>query len=506
MQVSQKALNQRILYRDLFTEFAADCLTIRSKSGELTPFLLNKAQQHLHDKIEEQEYRTGKVRTIVLKGRQQGVSTYVEGRYYWKAIHRFGVRAFILAHDRDSTSSIYEMAKRYHDNCPDALKPNTGTSNAKELIFDRLDSGYRIGTAGSDSVGRGTTLQYFHGSEVAYWPQRSVGELSKGILQAVGDIEDTEIILESTGNGVGGYFHSEVLKALRGEGDFQLVFIPWYWQAEYRRAAEDFERTDEEQEIVDLYGLDDEQLAWRRNKIIELTTAVQNGDTAFKQEYPNTVNEAFQASTEGGMIGADTVQRCRAAKAPRGEILIVGVDPSRGGDRFSVARRRSRTIYDVESHTGEIKLGRAVQICKKILDEEKPERMFIDYGGGADLVDRLHELGYEQIVRAVHFGGKPFNPEKYRNKRAEMWGELADWMEDESLPASIPDSDTLEADLIAPKAWRDSSDRLCLESKDDMKKRGIPSTDEGDACALTMAEPVRRRQRKKIKPFKTSIV
>ena len=223
MQVSQKALDQRILYRDQFTEFARDCLTIRTKSGDLKPLELNKAQKHLHSEIESQRRETGKVRAIILKGRQQGCSTYVEARYYWRTIHRFGIRTFILAHDRPSTGSIYEMAKRYHENCPAALKPNTGTSNAKELIFDKLDSGYKIGTAGTDTVGRGTTLQYFHGSEVAFWPARSEGEISKGILQAVGDVEDTEIILESTANGIGGYYHSEVQKAIRGEDDVKAL-------------------------------------------------------------------------------------------------------------------------------------------------------------------------------------------------------------------------------------------------------------------------------------------
>ena len=491
MQVSQKALDQRILYRDQFTEFAKDCLVIRTKSGSVTPFILNKAQQHLHDKIEEQKQATGKVRAIILKGRQQGCSTYVEGRFYHNTIHRFGVRTFILAHDRASTGSIYEMAQRYHENCPAALKPNTGTSNAKELIFDKLDSGYKIGTAGTDTIGRGQTLQYFHGSEVAFWPSRSEGEMSKGILQAVGDIDNTEIILESTANGIGGYYHSEVQKAIRGEGDYILVFIPWYWQEEYRRPQPiDFEATEYENEIMDEYSLDPEQMMWRRNKVIELTTALQDGMKAFKQEYPNNINEAFQTSSEGSMIKPELVHKARKAQVAPGNTLIVGVDPSRGGDRFSVIRRKARVMYRPESHTGDINLGKAVQICKKVLDEEKPKRMFVDAGGGADLVDRLHELGYRRIVKAVAFGGAALSPERYRNKRCEMWGKMHEWLADDELSVQIPDEDALESDLCSPKAHYDSMDRLCMESKDDIKKRGMPSPDIGDAAALTFAEQV----------------
>jgi hypothetical protein len=393
------------------------------------------------------------------------------------------------------------MAQRYHENCPNALKPNTGTSNAKELIFDKLDSGYKIGTAGTDTVGRGTTLQYFHGSEVAFWPARSEGEISKGILQAVGDMDDTEIILESTANGIGGYYHSEVQKALRGEGDYQLIFIPWYWQEEYRRPQPiDFVATDEEAGLMNGYSLDAEQIMWRRNKVIELTTALQDGVKAFKQEYPNNINEAFQVSGDSGMIGADCVRKARKTDAPRGSSLVVGVDPSRGGDRFSVMRRMGRCMFGSESHTGDIKLGVAVQICKKILDNEKPDRMFIDFGGGADLVDRLHELGYEKVVRAIKFGGAALDPDKYRNKRCEMWGKMHEWLDDDTLDVQIPDSDTLEADLCAPKGWIDSNDRLCMESKDDMKKRQLPSPDEGDAAALTFAEPVRKKRNKTVQP------
>ena len=452
MSISQKALAQRIQYRDQFTEFAQDCLTIRTKSGELSAFSLNKPQLYLHDCIEKQLRETGKVRTIILKGRQQGCSTYTEARFYWKTIHRFGVRSFILAHDRSSTASIYEMAKRYHENCPDALRPSTGTSNARELILDKLDSGFKVGTAGTDSVGRGTTLQYFHGSEVAFWPARSEGEISKGILQAVSD-ENSEVILESTANGTGGFFHSEVQKAMRGEGDYQLVFIPWFWSEEYRRPQPiDFEATEYEQSIMDEYGLDPEQIAWRRNKVIELTTALQDGVKAFKQEYPNNINEAFQTSGEGGMIKPELVQKARKAQVSAGSTLVVGVDPSRGGDRFSVIRRKARVMYNPESYTGDINLGKAVQICKKVLDEEKPKRMFVDAGGGADLVDRLHELGYRRIVKAVAFGGKALSPERYRNKRCEMWGKMHEWLADEDLDVEIPDDDALEAHFFAQQA------------------------------------------------------
>ena len=267
----------RLRLRDDFPFYARNCLRVRSKSGETQAFQLNKAQQFIHACIERQKAETGKVRAIVLKGRQQGVSTYAEGRLYWKTTHRSGVRAFILTHEADSTSALFEMVERYHELAPDFVKPITGASNAKELIFSKLDSGYKVGTAGNKSVGRGTTIQYFHGSEVAYWP--NAAEHAKGILQAVPDEDDTEIILESTANGVGNYFYQQWQRAEAGESPFQAIFVPWYWQPEYRKSGLGVTRSAEEEKIVELFGLDNEQLAFRRSKIAELSA--DGGDGVF---------------------------------------------------------------------------------------------------------------------------------------------------------------------------------------------------------------------------------
>ncbi len=246
---------------------------------------------------------------------------------------------------------------------------------------------------------------------------------------------------------------------------------------------------DEEAKLVDEYGLDKGQLVWRRNKIQELSTDGFDGLKAFKQEYPCNPIEAFQVTGDAGLIKPEVVVKARKANIITKGPLVVGIDPSRGGDRFGVARRQGREIYGVEGHTGDINLGRMVQICKKILDNERPVRMFVDAGGGAELVDRLYELGYDNVT-AIPFGGRALDPDMYKNKRAEMWGELNKWLCDESLDVKIPDDDALQSDLCTPNYERDSMDRIVLESKDKIKKRGLPSPDFGDACALTFAEPV----------------
>ena len=187
-----------------FLYFAPRCLSIRTKSGKITPLRLNKAQQYLHAKIEEQRRTLGKVRVIGLKGRQQGFSTYTEARFYHKTCLGFGKRSVVMTHLQDSTEALFEMVNRYHEHMLPELRPPTEAASAKELLFAGRDSGYTVATAGSRGIGRGRTIQYFHASELAFW--RNAEDHFAGIGQTVPDERGTEIIIESTANGVGNLF------------------------------------------------------------------------------------------------------------------------------------------------------------------------------------------------------------------------------------------------------------------------------------------------------------
>jgi hypothetical protein len=281
-----------------FKLYALNCLKIRSKSGAILPFELNSAQEYLDSKISEQIKKTGKVRMLALKGRQQGISTYIEGRLYWRVTNNAGRRAFILTHEAEATNNLFEMANRYHELCPSLFKPHTGAASQRELSFDLIDSGYRVGTAGNKNTGRSSTIQYFHGSEAAFWDNAS--DIAKGALQAVPDELGTEIFIESTANGKLNWFYEQWMLAISGESDYLPVFIPWFWQKEYRTKASDkFIITKEEAHLIKAYSLDLDQLAWRRKKIAELSSAGMRGEDEFKQEYPCCWEEAFEASTLG---------------------------------------------------------------------------------------------------------------------------------------------------------------------------------------------------------------
>lgn len=497
MPLTEREREIRRKLRDDFDHYASRCLKIRTKAGAVEPLVLNQAQRYLHDRLEAQRARTGKVRALVLKGRQQGISTYIGGRYYWRVTHRRGTRVFILTHEQSATDNLFGMANRYHEHCPALVKPATGAANAKELSFPNLDSGYEVGTAGTKAVGRSKTIQMFHGSEVAFWPFAATHFAA--VIQAVPDLEDTEIILESTANGMGGEFHERWQQAEAGIGDYEAIFIPWFWQDEYRREPPPgFTLDEEEAEYAAAHGLDLAQMAWRRAKVAELKDPL-----LFKQEYPATASEAFQTTGHDSFIKAEDVLRARKATCEAIGPLVIGVDPKRDGkDRFSIAWRRGRKVLKVESDPAPIDTVRAAGKLKAIIDQDRPAKVFIDAGGGAGMYDILVSWGepYASICTLVSFGSSPIMPPKLdehgrpmagpKNRRAEMWSLSRDWLTSEG-GADIPDSDSLQTDACAPGYRHDpTTQQLVLESKEQMRVRSVRSPDEWDSIALTFAEPV----------------
>lgn len=494
MTARERTIRRRL--RDDFQHYAAKCLKIRTKAGKIEPLKLNQAQVYLHGRLEAQRERTGKVRALVLKGRQQGISTYIGGRYYWRASHSKGVRVFILTHEQDATNNLFGMVERYHSHCPGLVRPLTGAANAKELSFEALESGYAVGTAGAKAVGRSQTVQLFHGSEVAFWPNAKTH--FAGVVQAIPDLAGTEIVLESTANGMGGEFHERWQQAEAGIGDYEAIFIPWFWQDEYRRdVPPGFRLDEEEQAYADAHKVDLGQMVWRRAKIAELKDPL-----LFKQEYPATAQEAFQLTGHDSFIRSEAVLRARKATCEGIGPLVIGADPARfGDDRFSLAWRRGRKVEKVESKS-KIDTVSGANWIKQVIDADNPARVFVDVGGvGAGVVDILHSWGgvYLEKVTPINFGSEPQEPVVLlpdgtkaagpRNRRAEMWSRSKDWL-DETGGADIPDLDSLQADACGPGYSYDVNQRLVLESKEHMRARGIRSPDDWDAIALTFAEPV----------------
>lgn len=522
-EVRERWLSLRVAYwKSDFRRFAREAIRIRTKAGDLEPLQINEAQEILLNAAEEQLKVEQWVRIIGLKGRRQGFSTLVAARGYWRSTLWDRQKVYILSHEQKSSDTLFDMVALMQEKHP--FPPAVGTDNAKELEFVKRGSSYSVATAGQKAGGRGGAVSYFHGSEAAWWTNaedhfsssvQSVDEVRGkwGVLwtepakplpfeRGVGTLEGwvkapSEIWLETTSAGPTGVFFKKYMEAMKGIGRYRPAFVPWTVQSEYFEHGEFVPHTepDEEGDISELeyqelHNLSDGQMLWRRSKIQELGSIGK-----FRQEYPIDVTEAFAAADiEGVFIKPALVLRARKRQMEDPDApLIIGVDPAgSGGDRFAVAWRRGDKILKVE-HRNKLDHDEAVAWLSRIIDSDKPNRMCIDRGSiGQNIVSALRNMNrrYSDIVKGIDFGGtsrfKQATPKRAGpwNRRAEMYGDFRDWLKE---GGAIPDDDDLASDISGPKEkWRANNDWL-LESKTEMKARGIRSSDLSDACVLTFA-------------------
>jgi len=282
-------------YKGSFAEFATEQVRILPKDSTrgFIPFEFNEAQRIVNDAIEKQLAETGKVRAIVLKARQMGLSTYSCGRVFWKSYLNPYNKSVVMAHDSATSDALFSMSRNIIQNMEPEFKPKFKRSNAKEIMFEHNESGYRLYTAGSPEAGRGTTPTIAHLSEVAFWTHDE--KILAGLFQGISQADGTEVILESTANGVGNAFHRLWKGAVAGENEYIPIFVPWFLMSEYRRDVGDEDAftetlTEEELDLKEKHDLGLDQLYWRRLKIAE------GGLSKFRQEYPSTPDEAFLVS------------------------------------------------------------------------------------------------------------------------------------------------------------------------------------------------------------------
>jgi hypothetical protein len=357
-------------------------------------------------------------------------------------------------------------------------------------------SSYSVGTAGSAEIGRGLTIHLLHGSEVAFFENSD--QLSTGLLQAVPDVNGTELVLESTANGPGGWFYDLCMGAIAGKNGFQLIFLPWYWDDGYKDPLplSEKELDAKEQRYYEAYradGLTLHHLSWRRRKI----AAFGDKEYRFIQEYPFNPDEAF-VRAEGRFFDLAKVYAARGRKQVMSMVapLIVGVDQGRTGDDTKIRRRRGKILYPIETilaDDGEERDMRLAGRLAQIIDREDVDKMFIDTTNEHGALDRLHELGYKKVVRGIHFGEQAMDPTRHRNKRTEMYFEFGDWLNDSEVSIPAEEQRFMTEIGSIPEAKETSNSIKYLVSKDEVKKILGWSPDELDATVLTFAYPVRAK-------------
>lgn len=291
-------------------------LYIRTKSGEVVRYGPNLAQGVLHTAMEAQRNLGLPVRIIVLKARQRGISTGVEARFFERIYRRPNANAVVVSMDAVSTRKVFSMVDRFQAELHRDVRRTPMRSNRIELAFPRPhNSAILCQTAGTGTLGRGGTTQYVHATEVAFW--HNAEEQLLGLLQEVPKLPETEVVIESTANGVGGAFHDRYWDAkerLKDNPDdlsgYMPLFLPWYTCEEYRSVLpksacdengrlrlindEPYFENDTVEHMASLgVTLDDDQVYWRRVTIRDECGADLR---LFHQEYPATEREAFVAT------------------------------------------------------------------------------------------------------------------------------------------------------------------------------------------------------------------
>ncbi len=355
LSTQEQALKAIKIIAEDFYIYCERNLCIKDKrTSQVVPFVLNWAQKKLVERVVD-DLRNGRpVRYIILKARQMGLSTVIEALcYWWTTTHRY-INSVIIAHRQDASKNLYEMFRRYYDHSHPTFQPDKKYNTKNDLVFDVEDAvkkqykdegkpspglASQIKTmVAKEGAGRSDMINFFHGSEVAFWESGS--DIIASALQAVPLAPNTFVFLESTANGVGGYFYTEWQLAMKGESAFHPLFYAWHEHSEYELEGScEGIYNDEELDLIEIfkekgYPIDrwDCKILWRREKMKEFRTDPKK----FYQEYPKDDMEAFLASGRPVFSIEQLVKMERIAeKAPAPMFgQIVAAEDTRGKKKF----------------------------------------------------------------------------------------------------------------------------------------------------------------------------
>ncbi len=331
-------------------------------------------------------------RDVILKPRQLGFSTQICGLFFADTLLRPNTTSVIVAHDTDSSEKIFRIVQLFWERLPEEERLRVGAprfSNRREFLWPHINSHFFVGTAGALTFGRGQTINNLHCSEFAFWPRPE--EALTALTEAVP--ADGRIVIESTANGMGNHFHDLWVEAKAGGNAFAPQFYVWFESPEYRTVGEGLgDLTGEEQKLKDTWGLDNDQIRWRRGKQRELRDR-------FAQEYPESDVTCFLASGRCCFgVNALTIAQARIAAETSPDIIAglpdgdksISIAPA----RLSVWRRpEANRLYVIGADVGEGLAGGDAS-CACVLDKESGEQV-------AELHGRIPPERFGQLLYAL---------------------------------------------------------------------------------------------------------
>lgn len=254
--------------------------------------VMNHAQYQIIDEVERALLEQRRCRFIVLKARQLGVSTIIEGIMFSLAMILKNMSGLVVSHEGDSAKHILNMTNHYWESWPFKGMYSIHHDSVSHKSWVETSSSIRVATAKNADAGRSQTIQVLHGSEVGFWMNALT--LMTGLAQSIPDSSPSIVALESTANGIGGYFYDQWNAAVDGDTEYVPMFFPWHEHPQYTASFTglplELGKLDEEERVLSRIGLSDDRLAWRRWAIKNKC----NGSLLqFHQEYPTTPEEAF---------------------------------------------------------------------------------------------------------------------------------------------------------------------------------------------------------------------
>lgn len=282
-------------------------LTILDKRKQKIPLLLNPAQRYFLNLVHA-DLEAGKpMRYIVLKARQMGLSTLIEGLIFTFAFAWYNSSGVVISHDKDSAKKLLAMTQRYWQTYPWHSLYSTVYHSRNELSWRETESSIEVTTAKSANATRSSTFNLIHASEVAFWQNAS--DIMLGMEQTLPEIPHSFEALESTANGIGNYFYNQWKLAEAKDIDMTPVFFPWFWDPTYRASYINLPhrrfKYDNEERILAKIGVDDDQLLWRRWAI---KNRAQNDIIKFHQEYPACILTGTRVGTNRGILPVEQIQ------------------------------------------------------------------------------------------------------------------------------------------------------------------------------------------------------
>lgn len=298
----------------LFTDYgfwAETCVQIRTKRGELVPYRLNRAQRKVGEVERELVKKHGRARLYILKARQGGISTDQQIRNLYQIWVQPNFDVMTFAHTDADTAKFFGITTRAIEHFPEELLPPLGNKETREVSFPEMDAVFWTGTAGAKRSGRSLTLKRFHGSEFALWdkPRSTLNRVSAAVVP-----HRSVITLETTASGYDSEPHNFWREAREGANDFHPLFLPW-WECDVENYRLPLLAPDElgtlepdEQDLVDRFGLDLEQIKWRRAE-------KRNYGTEFATEYAEDEETCWAAP--GAMFYDVDLLKHLQARAPK---------------------------------------------------------------------------------------------------------------------------------------------------------------------------------------------